>query len=133
MSALVLIVDEDPKRLDQLRRLVEREGPEALTASDAREAMRLFVRREPDFTLLQANRSDDLGTILCRDMKTLRVGRRRWVGVIGPRTRRSEAFDAGCDAFVARQRGDQALQRTVRGFSASRRPTRTIGEIEVGP
>ena len=133
MSLLVLIVDEDPKRLEHLRRWIERLGPDAVTAVDGPEAMRVFVRREPDFTLLQSSASDDLGLTLCRDMKTLSAGRRRWVGVVAPRALRAAAFEAGCDAFVARRKDDQALRRTVRGFLTSRRPPRSAAAIAVSP
>lgn len=133
MSPLVLITDDNPKRLERVRHLLESEGADTVTASDAREAMRLFVRREPDLALLQVDPPDELCMELCRDMKRLSVGRRRFVVVVAPRALRPAAFDAGCDAFVGRQSGYQPLLRTVRRFLASPRRPQQTEAIESSP
>lgn len=130
MSALVLIAASDPKRLERLRGLVEGEGAAALTALDAREAMRLFVRRAPDLTLLHLDSEDELRMELCRDMKTLRVGRNRPVFVVGARETRPEAFKSGCDAFVSRQSDSRPLKRAVRRFLDGARRSRPGDTVE---
>jgi DNA-binding response OmpR family regulator len=131
MCPLVLISDRNPKRLERVRHLLESEGLEAVTASDSQEAMRLFVRREPELTLLQVDPSDELGMELCRDMKTLSAGRRRSVVVVAPRTSQPAAFDAGCNAFVGRRSGYESLVRTVRRFLGSYRKPRRTEAIEL--
>ena len=121
MSALVLIAGVDVKRLERVRRLVENEGAATITASDPREAMRLLVRREPELTLLQVDAANVLGMELCRDMKTLGLGRRRSVVVIAPGGARSAALEAGCDAFIGRSTNNRMLLRIIRRFLDSHR------------
>ena len=115
---LVLIVDSDPDRRKGSDRLVQRAGGVTLPATDPRTAMLLFVRREPAVVVLQASTASDL--VLCRDMKSLRAGRRRAVVVVAPPELRAAAFEAGCDAFVAQGPEPMPLQRAVRRLLASR-------------
>ena len=133
MSALVLIADGDPKRLERVRRLVEGEGAEIVTAPDACEAMSLFVRRRPDVTLLQVDPKEDLGMELCRDMKTLDAGRLSSVVVVARRAERSAAFEAGCDAFVGRPSKDESLLHAVRRFLLLRRRPQRTAATDVSP
>ena len=114
MSANVLIASGDSKRLLRLKRLVEQQGAIALLAEDARATMHQFVRRGPELTLL--NLDDEIGLELCKDMKSLRAGRQSAIMVVGPQFRRSEAFAAGCHAFIQRSSDLSALSRAVRGF-----------------
>ena len=121
MSALVLIVDPDPERLRSAQRSLQWEGAVVATATGARAAMLLFVRREPQVTLLHVDSSGDCGLGLCRDMKSLRTGRRRAVVIVGPRGLRAAAFESGCDAFVIQGTDSRPVQRAVdRLLAASR-------------
>jgi DNA-binding response OmpR family regulator len=131
VSALVLIADGNPEGLERLRRLTEREGVVAITASDSGGAMRLFVRREPQVTVLHVEPSHDLDLRLCRDMKNLKSARGRAIVIVGPRESRAAAFDAGCDAFVAWQADDLSLRRTVRRLLAVTRKSSTPDVIEM--
>jgi CheY-like chemotaxis protein len=133
MSVLVLVVDDDPKRMERVRRLVAGEGADTVTASDSREAMRHFVRREPDLALLHVDRSDEISLTLCRDMKGVGVGRRRSIVVVAPRASRSAAFEAGCDVFVEQRPDDGSLLRAVRSFLASHRRPKRIAAITLSP
>jgi len=131
MSVLVLIVDVELERLDRSRRLVEREGAVAVTAMDSRDAMSLFVRREPYMTVIHADPSDPSGLALCRDLKALRKGRARPVVVVGPRELRQAAFDAGCYAFVTPTPDGGSLHRTLRCLLAGARKASPPAEIEL--
>src|SRR5512139_3066620 len=131
MSALVLIADADPKRVDRVRRIVELEGAVAVTAADPRQAMLLFVRRQPQLTVLQVDAPEACGLELCRDMKTLTIGRRSAVVVVAPRRSRPAAFDSGCDAFISRHPDIRALQRAVRRLLAATRTAPPAEEIEL--
>lgn len=131
MSVPILIAGDDPEWLDHVRRLVEREGADAVVAFDALEAMRQFTLREPMLTLLHVNPSAGLDTELCRSMKTAGPGRLRPVVVIAPRSARSAFFDAGCDAFLDFQSGDQLILRAVRRVLALHRPPRRLAAVNV--
>jgi len=128
MHALVLIVDGDSERIERARRLVEQEGAVAVTATDSREAMCLYVRREPHVIVLHVDPAHEADLGLCRDMKALRKGRGRSVVVVGPRKSRQAAFEAGCDAFVTQQTDTLSLRRTVRRLLAVvRKPSPDLG------
>ena len=129
MRGLVLIANTDSKRTERVRRLVDGEGAETVLAADPCEAMRLFVLRKPDLTLLHTVSSDSLDIALCRDMKSLAFGRSLAVVVIGPRRARAAAFDAGCDAFIDLRHDEGPLVRSVQRFlTVARRP---LGAISV--
>ena len=134
MTHLVLIVSADPEIAHRVKRVAECEGAEVLAAADEREAMRLFVLREPDLTLIDVRPGVRAGLELCRDMKTLQIGRRVVVVVLAPKESRSEAFGVGCDAFVADPADDRRIIRTIRRFSSvSRRPARSRSTIALSP
>ena len=131
MPVLVLIVDADLERLDRSRRLVEREGAVAATAMDSRDAMLLFVRREPYLTVIHVDPSDESGLGLCRDLKALRRGRARPVVVVAPRELRQAAFEAGCYAFVTPTPDNVSLQRTLRCLLGAAGKSSPPAEIEL--
>lgn len=51
-NSLVLVVDDEPNLCNVLRRILEREGYQVLTAPDGETALRLIKRNEPDVVLL---------------------------------------------------------------------------------
>ena len=130
MSAIILIAAGDPQRLARLKKLVESNGAVALPASDPVETMQVFVRREPDMAIIHLDSRHDIGLELCRDMKKLRTARHRAILVVGARDVRRAAFDAGCDAFVARQQEERQLSLAVHRFQNANRATRTYASIE---
>jgi DNA-binding response OmpR family regulator len=129
MSALILVASGDPKRLVRLKKLVEMQGAVALTASDAGEAMTIFVRRAPDLTVLHLD--DDIRLELLRDMKTIQSGRMRAVMVVASQSTRQHAFAAGCNAFIQRQTDPRPLERAVRGFLTVTRRRQAPGSVEI--
>ena len=131
MSALILIAASDPQRLLRLRKLVESQGAVALPASDPVEAMTVYVRREPDMSLIHIDSRHDIGLDLCRDMKRLRTGRHRALLVVGARENRAAAFAAGCDAFVARHQEERQLALAIHRFLNANRSGRSYAAIEV--
>jgi len=127
----VLIVDVDLERLERSRRLVEREGAVAVTAMDSRDAMGLFVRREPYLTVIHVDAPAESGFGLCRDMKALRSGRGRPIVVVAPQESRRAAFASGCDAFIAPTPDHGSYQRTVRRLLAVAQRFSPPAEIEL--
>ena len=85
--------------------------------------MKAFVREAPDLTLVQDDVAGNRGFELCRDMKTLRVGRERRVVVMAERKTgcRKAAREAGCDALVGKPFDDRTLRRTARRLLAEAR------------
>jgi CheY-like chemotaxis protein len=131
MSYPILIVDHDRRRLEHVRHLIEGEGADAVTASDAREALRLFTLRAPILTLLHLDPPAGLDLALCGEMKSVGLAPLRPVVVVAARAARSAAFDAGCDAFLDCQSGDQPIQQAVRRSLAPQKQPRQQGPIVV--
>jgi CheY-like chemotaxis protein len=130
MSAIILVAAGDPQRLIRLRKFVEALGAVALTASDPVEAMHFYVRREPDMSLIHVDSRHGIGLELCADMKKLRTGRHRALLVVGARDVRRAAFDAGCDAFVARHQEEKQLAHAIHRFLNAHRGNRRYASIE---
>jgi len=130
MSAIILVAAGDPQKLVRLRKLVEAAGAIALTASEPAEAMNFFVRREPDMSLIHVDARHGITLELCADMKKLRTGRHRALLVVGARDARRAAFDAGCDAFVARHQEEKQLLLAIHRFLNAHRVHRTYASIE---
>lgn len=126
---LVLIVDPNPDRCRDADRLVQKTGAVAVTATDPRMAMLLFVRREPAVTVLQVDPSAACDLRLCRDMKALRAGRRRAVVVVAPPQWRAAAFASGCDAFIPQGTDLLPLQRAVKRLLAASRTSDSGVEV----
>src|SRR5215468_10142482 len=99
MSYPILIVDQQPTRLERVRRLIESEGADTVVASNAKEAIRQFALRAPILTLLCVDLSDGIDPALCRELKSAGLASSRRVVAVGPRSARAASFDAGCDAF----------------------------------
>ncbi len=74
----VLAIDQDPHILSQVRRILERDGYETITATSGHAGMSLFLREAPDIVLLEIEIADLGGQDLLSQMKE----RRRYVPVI---------------------------------------------------
>ena len=59
----VLVVDDYAPNLDGLRRLLERQGYEVLTASNGHDALEIVTREHPDLDLRLIERIDRSGFI----------------------------------------------------------------------
>lgn len=124
MDVTVLLVDDEPRSLERLTRLVKKIGARARIARDPYAAMECFVRERPVLTIVHDVVSEDRGLELCRDMKTLATGRNRAVVVLTARRagHRAAARRAGCDAFVGKPFTDRAVLRATRRFLAEGAP-----------
>ena len=69
MSALVLIVDDDPHIRDVVKFAVSRAGMETVTARDGQEALAIFRRDGPDLVVLDISMPEMDGTEVCREIR----------------------------------------------------------------
>jgi diguanylate cyclase (GGDEF)-like protein len=70
-SALILLIDDDPAMLVQLRHCLENEGYRIVEARSGKEAIAAFNRIQPDAVLLDAMLPDTTGFELCSHFRVL--------------------------------------------------------------
>ena len=64
--ARIMIVDDEPRMCDVLRRILERSGYETITASDGETAIKLIKKNRPDVMLLDLMMPGMNGREVCR-------------------------------------------------------------------
>lgn len=69
MSALVLIVDDDPHIREVVKFAVSKAGMETVTARDGQEALAVFRRDSPDLIVLDISMPELDGTDVCREIR----------------------------------------------------------------
>lgn len=70
-DSLVLVVDDEPNMCDILRRILEKEGYQAMTAPDGETALRLIKKYKPDLVLLDLMMPGISGRDVCRKVRKL--------------------------------------------------------------
>ena len=69
--ATILVVDDERVLCDLLKTVLEKHGHEVLTACNGREALDLFSRHRPQFTLLDLHMPDMSGIEVLRKIRTI--------------------------------------------------------------
>ena len=117
----VLIVDDDPIVLDTLRAMVATHlGPNRiLSASSLRDARALLAETSPDVAVVDLWLPDGDGTTFIRKARR-RLSNMRIIAITGHDTPsvKAMAFVAGCDEYLAKPFGADALVAAVRGTRA---------------
>lgn len=104
MSALILIVDDEPDLVTTLAYNFERDGFRTVTARDGAAALAALERLpQPDLIVLDLMLPDMSGTEVCRRMRL--SGRTRDIPVVmltarGEESDRVNGFEAGADDYV---------------------------------
>lgn len=68
-GSLVLVVDDEPNMRDILRRILEKEGYQVITAPDGETALRLIKKNKPDLVLLDLMMPGISGRDVCRNAR----------------------------------------------------------------
>jgi len=123
-NSLVLVVDDEPHLCNVLRRILEREGYQVLTAPDGEAALRLIKQKAPDVILLDLMMPGIDGREVC------------WrVREFSPQTRiiyftaktelasasKAKELHSGADAFIAKPATSKRILSTVGSMLNSRR------------
>jgi diguanylate cyclase (GGDEF)-like protein len=122
-SALILIIDDDPAMLVQLRHGLENEGYRIAEARSGREAIASFSQLRPDAVLLDAMLPDTTGFELCAHFRLLPESAHIPILIttgLEDETSVDRAFAAGASDYVTkpihwavlRQRVKRILQQT---------------------
>jgi DNA-binding response OmpR family regulator len=118
-AAKILLVHYDPRAQDSLRKSLEEEGFEVVTARDGASAMAGFLESDPDLVLLEAMLPKVHGFEVCADLKKTRRGQQVPVAVMsaiykGRRYRDEAIHTHGANAYLEMPMDGAKLAESLR-------------------
>jgi len=132
-SGRVLIVDDYEANITALRKLLEGQGYEVLTASNGRDALDLVHREHPDLVLLDVMMPDVSGLDVCASLKNVAetcLTPVVLVSALQERATRIEGLEAGADDFLSKPVDPQELYARVRSLIKLKRLTDDLESAE---
>jgi cyclic di-GMP phosphodiesterase len=129
----VLIVDDYEANIFALRRLLEGEGYDVLTATNGRDALDLVHRERPDLVLLDVVMPEISGLDVCAALKNVAetcLTPVVLVSALQERESRIEGLDAGADDFLSKPVDPQELSARVRSLIRIKRLTAELESAE---
>ena len=123
-NSLVLVVDDEPNICNVLRRILEREGYQVLTAPDGEAALQLIRQHEPDVILLDLMMPGIDGREVCWRVRAFSPQTR--IIYFTAKTELSGTFKTkelygGADAFIAKPATSKRILSMVDSMLNSRR------------
>lgn len=121
----ILLIDYDPGNISKLTTLFEREGYRVEVARDGFSGIDKFEEIRPDLTLVEAMLPKKHGFEVCQTLKRTQHGKDSVIFIItavykGRKYRWQARYDYGCDHYIERPIGDEALLEAVRTALARR-------------
>ena len=129
----VLIVDDYEANITALRKLLEGQGYEVLTATNGRDALDLVHREHPDLVLLDVVMPDVSGLDVCASLKNVAetcLTPVVLVSALQERATRIEGLEAGADDFLSKPVDPQELYARVRSLIKLKRLTDDLESAE---
>jgi two-component system KDP operon response regulator KdpE len=135
MSALVLVVDDEPQILRALQTNLRGAGYEVATAATAEQALSTAAMRPPDAVILDLVLPDGSGVEVCRELRSWSSAPILVLSVVGDETEKVAALDAGAHDYVQKPFGiDELLARLralLRRATPSGEPVLEVGELAI--
>ena len=115
ISAIGLVVNDDPEERRFLAAALRRNGIRILEARSAYEALKLAERDAPDFVVTDIEMPDLDGVELCRRLRELPGAANLPIVAMsgGSRTQGDDATAAGCDAILPKPCSPALLVATI--------------------
>jgi putative two-component system response regulator len=129
----VLIVDDYEANITALRKLLEGQGYEVLTATNGRDALDMVHREHPDLVLLDVVMPDVSGLDVCASLKNVAetcLTPVVLVSALQERATRIEGLEAGADDFLSKPVDPQELYARVRSLIKLKRLTDDLESAE---
>lgn len=121
MADRILIVDDNVQNLKLARVILEREGYQVQTASDAEDALRVLESYTPQLILMDLQLPGMDGLELTRQLKADPARMHILVLALTAYAMKGDeqkALNAGCDAYMSKPIDTDALPRVVAGLLA---------------
>jgi diguanylate cyclase (GGDEF)-like protein len=112
----ILAVDDDPVTLRLLRRHLESEGYEVVTAVNGRDALQIALDTPPQIIVTDWMMPEMNGVDLCRALRRFEPGRRMYILILTGREDEEqiiEGFQAGADDYVSKPFNPRILMARV--------------------
>ena len=135
MPATILVVDDQPKIVEVVRRYLERDGHAVLTAADGEEALQIFRDHQPDLIVLDLMLPKVDGWTVC---KRVRAESATPIVMLTARAEETDTLvglDLGADDYVTKPFSPRELVARVRAVLRRATPEDRLARdrLAVGP
>lgn len=113
-KALILVVDDDIRMVRMMKRMLELEGFQVITASGGEQALKLFDKETPSLVLLDIMMPDMDGYTVCRRIREFSGVPIIMVTARGDDKEKVEGLDVGADDYVTKPFSASELSARVR-------------------
>jgi len=113
-KALILVVDDDIRMVRMMKRMLELEGFQVITASGGEQALKMFDKDTPNLVLLDIMMPDMDGWIVCRRIREFSQVPIIMVTARGDDKEKVEGLDIGADDYVTKPFSASELAARVR-------------------
>ena len=115
-KALVLVVDDDIRMLRMMKRMLELENFQTITASNGEAALKVFEKEDPDLVLLDIMMPDMDGYTVCQHIREFSEVPIIMVTAMGDDKEKVEGLDTGADDYVTKPFSASELAARVRAI-----------------
>ncbi|MGD9118981.1 MAG: response regulator transcription factor [Dehalococcoidia bacterium] len=115
-KTLVLVVDDDIRMLRMMKRMLELENFQAITANNGESALKAFERETPDLVLLDIMMPDMNGYTVCQHIREFSDVPIIMVTAMGEDKHKVEGLDIGADDYVTKPFSASELAARVRAI-----------------
>ena len=115
-KALVLVVDDDIRMLRMMKRMLELENFQTITASNGEAALKVFEKEDPDLVLLDIMMPDMDGYAVCQHIREFSEVPIIMVTAMGNDKEKVEGLDTGADDYVTKPFSASELAARVRAL-----------------
>lgn len=125
---LILVVDDDIRMVRMMKRMLELEGFQVITASGGESALKMFDKETPSLVLLDIMMPDMDGWIVCRRIREFSQVPIIMVTARGDDKEKVEGLDIGADDYVTKPFSASELAARVRAVLRRAGTTETFQE-----
>ena len=115
-TTLVLIVDDDIRMLRMMKRMLELENFQTITANSGEAALKAFEKETPDLVLLDIMMPDMNGYTVCQHIREFSDVPIIMVTAMGEDKQKVEGLDIGADDYVTKPFSASELAARVRAL-----------------
>jgi DNA-binding response OmpR family regulator len=115
-KAVILVVDDDIRMLRMMKRMLELENFQTITASSGEAALKVFEKENPDLVLLDIMMPDMNGYTVCEHIREFSEVPIIMVTAMGDDKEKVEGLDIGADDYVTKPFSASELAARVRAI-----------------